>query len=59
MLLTGFKKTHSRLFSRRIVGDVLKNNILEDPVSSIVRAGNYLEEICERLKVAYGNKTYK
>ena len=42
MLLTGFEKTHSRLFSRRILGDVLKNNILEDPVSSIVRAGNYL-----------------
>lgn len=59
MLLTRFQKIHSRLFSRRILGDVLKNNILEDPVSSIVRAGNYLEEICQRLKVAYGNKTHK
>ena len=42
MLLTRFQKIHSRLFSRRILGDVLKRNILEDPVSSIVRAGNYL-----------------
>uniref|UniRef100_A0A7M6DQR2 Peptidase aspartic putative domain-containing protein n=1 Tax=Clytia hemisphaerica TaxID=252671 RepID=A0A7M6DQR2_9CNID len=52
---TEFEKLHKRHTPRCYMPDLLRNNYLEDPALSIVKAETNIDEIWKRLKSSFGN----
>ena len=52
---TEFLKIHQRTTPKRMMADVLKNNLLEGPALSLARSVTDIDEIWERLKRSYGD----
>ena len=50
-----FLKIHQRTTPRKMMADVLKNNLLEGTALSLVRSITDIDEIWERLKKSYGD----
>ena len=50
-----FEKVYLRSTPKRMLADVLKNNHLDDPALSLVKAEKDIDEIWKRLKLTYGD----
>ena len=50
-----FEKIYLRSTPKRMLADVLKNNHLDDPALSLVKAEKDIDEIWQRLKSTYGD----
>ena len=53
-----FSKIYQRTTPKRMMADVLKNNLLEGPALSLVRSITDTDEIWERLKRSYGDPKF-
>ena len=52
---TEFEKIHLRSTPKIFLPDILRNNYLEEPALSIVKADTNIDEMWKRLKSSYGN----
>jgi len=52
---TDFNKLYTRNTPRKMLPDLLKNNLLADPALSLVKSLTDIDEIWHRLKAAYGD----
>ena len=52
---TEFLKVYERTTPKRMLSDVLKNNLLEGPALSLVTSVDDISEIWARLKAAFGD----
>ena len=57
-LQSEFLKIYERTTLKRMMLDLLKNNLLEGPALSMVKNMTDIEDICKRLKGAYGDPKF-
>ena len=50
-----FEKIYNRTTPKRLLPDLLKNNLLDGPALSLVKSVDDIDEIWARLKLAYGD----